>query len=95
MACACGEPLKRVCVRAEHADAEVHFSISDDGVGIAEEHHARIFRAFERLRSADVPGDGLGLAICRKLVEANGGRLWLDSAPGKGATFHFTLPAPD
>lgn len=86
---------QRVTLSAEPAPGTVCFAVRDMGRGIPPEQHARIFEKFQQIDSSstrDVGGTGLGLAICKALVEEHGGRIWLDSAPGKGSTFAFTLP---
>ena len=72
------------------------FSVSDTGIGISLEDQQRLFRHFERIESAEgreIEGVGLGLKVCQLLVEAHGGKIWLQSAPGQGSTFFFTLSA--
>jgi signal transduction histidine kinase len=85
-------PGPRIVVSAEAENGCWRFAVQDDGIGIAKEYFERIFVMFQRLHSRSAyPGTGIGLAICRKIVERHGGRIWVESEPGQGTVFKFTL----
>ncbi len=81
----------RIHVGASERNDEWVISVRDNGIGIAPEYQARIFTPLKRLHGPEIPGFGIGLATCRRVVEHHGGRIWLDSEPDVGSTFYFTI----
>ena len=91
----CSTPSPRVHISSKRVDRELVFSVTDNGPGIDPAFRDRLFGPFKRLHGNEHPGNGLGLAFCRRAIEWHGGRMWMESTPGGGSTFYFTLPPAD
>jgi two-component system, chemotaxis family, sensor kinase Cph1 len=89
----CDTPSPRVHISSKRVDLDWAFSVQDNGPGIDPAFHGRMFGVFKRLHGREYPGNGLGLAFCKKAIEGLGGRMWMESTPGEGSTFYFALPA--
>jgi hypothetical protein len=88
-----GKDPPEISVTAENKEEKWVFSVRDNGIGIAPEHAQNIFVVFQRLHArTEYPGNGIGLAICKKVIEHNGGKIWVESQPGSGCCFKFTVP---
>ncbi|MCL5745470.1 MAG: ATP-binding protein [Acidobacteria bacterium] len=87
-----GEEAPRIHISAGRDAKGWLFSVRDNGVGIDPRDAERVFGMFKRLQGSDIPGTGIGLALCKKVVERQGGLIWVESEPGRGATFKFTVP---
>jgi light-regulated signal transduction histidine kinase (bacteriophytochrome) len=89
-------PLVRVSAELDTGGEAWRFTVADNGIGIDPEYAERIFVIFQRLHTKEAyAGTGIGLALCRKIVEHHGGRIWLDTSVAAGTTFHFTLPVAE
>lgn len=87
-----------IMITASRSGSDLLVSVADHGLGINEADQQKLFAPFQRLESSvtgRTGGAGLGLLVCRRLVEAQGGTIWVESTPGEGSTFHFTLPGAD
>ena len=87
------KPETQIHVSARQEGAGWLFTVQDNGPGIEPRYRERVFEPFKRLHGRQYPGCGLGLTFCRKAIESHGGRIWVESKPGEGSTFCFTLPA--
>jgi light-regulated signal transduction histidine kinase (bacteriophytochrome) len=86
--------VPRVHVSGAREDGHWRFSVQDNGQGIPAEHYLQIFEMFQRLHGDEIPGSGIGLAVCKRIVERSGGKIWVSSEIGQGSTFSFTVPVP-
>jgi len=89
-----GKETPRIHVSAERDGEGWRFAVRDNGIGIDPQDADRVFGMFKRLHGSEIAGTGIGLAICKKVVERQGGRIWVESEAGRGATFQFTIPQP-
>lgn len=87
-----GGSRPRVHISAQISNRRAIFCVADRGIGIDSKYHDRIFGLFKRLHGRNVPGTGIGLATCKKIIEQHGGRIWVESKAGEGAAFYFTVP---
>jgi len=83
----------QIVIKAERLDSEWQISVTDNGLGVEPVNKERIFAVFQRIHTREEhSGSGVGLAVCKRIVERHGGRIWVESEHGKGSTFFFTLP---
>ncbi|HVV45179.1 MAG TPA: ATP-binding protein, partial [Bryobacteraceae bacterium] len=87
-----GSDAPRIRIFSETRPESYLIGVADNGIGIPREYQEQIFVPLKRLHSRAVSGHGLGLALCKKIVESHGGRIWVESTPGTGSTFYLTLP---
>ena len=86
------QPAPMISVSSQTLPEECEFTVRDNGVGIAPEHHEEVFQVFRRLNQTEAEGAGIGLSTVKRIVLRHGGRIWVDSQAGRGAAVRFTLP---
>jgi light-regulated signal transduction histidine kinase (bacteriophytochrome) len=88
------EGIPKIHISAQQSSDSVTFAVKDQGIGIEPQYFSRIFQIFQRLfPSNEYEGTGIGLAICKRIIERHDGTIWVESEPGKGSTFFFNIPA--
>lgn len=88
------EQEPQIDITGKKTGNEIEFIVSDKGIGIEPQYFERIFKIFQRLEPSRFEGTGIGLALCKRIVDSHGGRIWVESQQGKGSSFHFTIPRP-
>lgn len=91
----CDKSPPRISVFGRTDGAVNVYGVRDNGVGIAPQYHEQIFGLFKRLHGREVPGSGIGLAVCKRIIDLHGGTIWVESTAGAGSTFYFELPRPE
>ena len=86
------EKPPHITISSRQSGGDWLFVLKDNGIGIAPEYHKHVFGVFKRLHGSHIPGTGIGLAICQRVTERYGGKIWVESQVGNGSAFHFTLP---
>lgn len=87
-----GEQPLRIHISAAETDGACTFAVRDNGAGIDPRYQEQIFGIFRRLHGREIPGNGMGLAVCKRIVEQHGGKIWVESEAGRGSVFRFTVP---